>query len=139
MRSQPILCAVGFALLALTTTALAANKPIKPVGRDGKPLNLDFETGTLKDWTATGNAFDRQPVRGDTVAARRSDMKSNHQGEFWIGGYEVLGDDGVGTLTSVAFPVSHRWASFLMAGGPWPETRVEIVRAEDNRVIQKFS
>ncbi|MBL8869943.1 MAG: VCBS repeat-containing protein, partial [Planctomycetaceae bacterium] len=29
-----------------------------PLSADGKPLNLDFETGTLQDWTATGNAFE---------------------------------------------------------------------------------
>src|SRR5436305_7622943 len=109
MRSQPILCAVGFALLALTTTTLAANKPIKPVGKDGKPLNLDFEDGTLKDWTATGNAFDRQPIRGDTVYPRRHDMRSHHQGDFWIGGFEVLGDAPTGTLTSAPFTVTRRY------------------------------
>ena len=30
---------------------------------NGRPLNLDFETGTLDDWTATGDAFDI--VKGD--------------------------------------------------------------------------
>ena len=38
---------------------------VLPVGRNDKPLNLDFETGTLKDWTAEGDAFKGQPVRGD--------------------------------------------------------------------------
>ena len=107
--------------------------PIKPVGADGKPLNLDFEDGTLKDWTATGDAFKGQPVKGDTVSPRRSDMKSGHQGNYWIGGFEVAGDDGTGTLTSVPFKVTHRWASFLVAGGPWPKTRVELVNAADKQ------
>src|SRR3954465_10035300 len=57
-----------------------------PVGEDGKPLNFDFEGGTLKDWVATGDAFDKQPIKGDTVAPRRSDMKSEHRGQYWIGG-----------------------------------------------------
>src|ERR1700722_11355751 len=77
-----------------------------PLGRDGHPLNLDFETGTLKDWTATGNAFDAQPNQGDTVAARRGDMKSNHHGTFWVGTYEVAGDAPQGTLTSASFKVT---------------------------------
>jgi hypothetical protein len=33
-----------------------ADPGVLPVGADGKPLNLDFETGTLKDWTATGSS-----------------------------------------------------------------------------------
>jgi uncharacterized membrane protein len=68
-----------------------ASEGVLPLGADGKPLNLDFETGTLKDWTATGDAFAKQPVKGDLVAARRSDMKSQHQGQYWIGGFEVVG------------------------------------------------
>src|ERR1700738_1472110 len=80
---------------------------VLPVGADGKPLNLDFETGTLKDWTATGDAFNGQPVRGDTVNARRPDMKSNHAGQWWVGTYEVQKNDRAqGTLTSVTFPVT---------------------------------
>src|SRR5436305_5982745 len=80
---------------------------VLPAGADGKPLNLDFETGTLKDWTAEGDAFKGQPVKGDTVHARRGDMRSRHQGEYWVGGYEKLGDKVTGTLTSVPFKVTH--------------------------------
>ncbi|MFO0866949.1 MAG: hypothetical protein U0744_20295 [Gemmataceae bacterium] len=65
-------------------------------GADGKPLNLDFETGTLQDWKAEGDAFLDQPIKGDTVKVRRGDMQSRHQGEFWIGGYEKRGDKAQG-------------------------------------------
>src|SRR6516225_6589764 len=99
-------------------------KGVLPTGADGKPLNFDFETGTLKDWKAEGEAFAGQPIKGDTVSPRRGDMKSQHQGNYWIGGYEVHGDRPQGTLTSVAFKVTHRWASFLVGGGPHPTTCV---------------
>src|SRR3954469_19892340 len=105
---------LSFCLLALLPLNLsAADEGVLPVGTDGKPLNLDFETGTLKDWTAEGEAFKGQPIKGDTVAARRPDMKSGHQGSYWIGGYEKATDKPTGTLTSVAFKVTHPWASFL--------------------------
>src|SRR5438309_11710711 len=110
------LSALLLAVLSLGP-ALAADPPtppgVLPVGADGKPLNLDFETGTLKDWTAEGDAFKDQPIKGDTVFPRRNDMKSQHQGNYWIGGYEKYGDKPQGTLTSVAFKVTHPWASFL--------------------------
>jgi hypothetical protein len=50
----------------------AADVPgIVPLGDDKKPLNLGFETGTLEGWKAEGNAWEGQPVEGDTVAARK--------------------------------------------------------------------
>jgi len=110
-----------------------------PTGRDGKPLNFDFETGSLNDWTATGDAFARQPIKGDTVYARRSDMKSDHAGEYWIGGFERAGDKPQGTLTSATFTVIHPWASFLVAGGPHETTCVELVRADTKQVIFRAS
>src|SRR5690606_26520242 len=58
---------------------------IAPRDRDGRRLNLDFEFGTLDDWTATGNAFDRQPIWGDTVRRRRQDMRAQLEGERWVG------------------------------------------------------
>jgi putative membrane-bound dehydrogenase-like protein len=108
-----------------------------PVGADGKPLNLDFETGTLKDWTAEGDAFDGQPVKGDSVFTRRRDMHSRHQGQYWIGTYETRGDAPQGTLTSVPFTVTRPWASFLVGGGSQSTTCVELVRKDTGAVFHR--
>src|SRR5947209_11758103 len=105
-------------LLALALTALlvkpsAPTEPaegVLPVGADGRALNLDFETGTLKDWHAEGEAFAGQPIKGDTVFPRRPDMHSRHQGHYWIGTHERKGDKPQGTLTSVSFKITHPWA-----------------------------
>src|SRR5881227_2494745 len=132
---------LALALGTLTGTARPADptppEGVLPVGSDGKLLNLDFETGTLKDWTAEGDAFKGQPILGDTVSPRRGDNKSQHQGRYWVGGYEKLGDKPQGTLTSTAFKVTHPWASFLVAGGPWPETCVELVRKDTGKVFHR--
>jgi hypothetical protein len=126
---------------APATPAVAAGgraDGILPVSADGKPLNLDFEAGTFDGWSADGEAFAGRPVKGDTVAPRRKGQPSNHQGQFWVGGFENgVGDNVTGTLTSSPFKVTHRWASFLLAGGAWPETRVELLTAADNKVFFK--
>src|SRR6266849_9200639 len=96
----------AWTFVAISFLAVGAEPPIKPknsegvlpTGADGKPLNFDFETGTLKDWTAEGDAFIGQPIKGDTVYPRRNDMRSQHQGNYWIGGYELRGDNPQGTL-----------------------------------------
>ncbi|MFL5338821.1 MAG: PVC-type heme-binding CxxCH protein [Gemmataceae bacterium] len=132
-------CIVLFIALLFPAPLIAAEPPegVLPVGADGRPLNLDFETGDLRDWTATGDAFKGQPIKGDTVSPRRADNKSQHQGQYWIGGFEKLGDKPQGTLTSVPFKVTHPWASFLVGGGPWPETCVEIVLNDGNKLITR--
>jgi putative membrane-bound dehydrogenase-like protein len=126
MKSKLLFCSLAFSLAA---SAFAADVPagIKPVGADGQPLNLDFENGTLKDWTATGDAFVKQPVKGDAVAARRPDMKSKHAGTYWIGSLEGGTDEATGALTSVSFKVTQPWASFLVGGGGSDKTRVEVL------------
>jgi putative membrane-bound dehydrogenase-like protein len=112
---------------------------IAPLSQDGKALNLGFETGTLKDWTAEGNAWEGQPVKGDTIIKRKRGQ-SNHVGDFWIGGYEKLGDKGTGRLTSASFEVTHPWASFLIGGGKDPkQTRVEIIEESAGKVIHTAS
>jgi putative membrane-bound dehydrogenase-like protein len=98
-------------------------------------MNVDFEKGDLRDWTQTGAAFFNQPIRGDAVARRRNDMKSDHEGEYWIGSYEVTGDIAFGTLTSRPFRLSHPWISFLQGGGGSQETRFELIDAENQQTI----
>lgn len=110
-----------------------------PKTTEGRTLGLDFESGTLDDWTATGDAFRDQPVQGDTVSDRRKDMQSDHEGEFWIGGYERHGDEATGTLTSKTFVVSEPFATFLAASGDHEETRVELVELETGKVFFRYS
>lgn len=124
-----------------TVESQAANNPPKdddgflPLAEDGRVLNLDFEKGDLSDWTAEGNAFENQPVEGDTVKARRPDSTSGHRGKYWIGTYEN-GRDGLnGTLTSVPFPVNHPYASFLVGGGSGGALRVDILNADDDEIV----
>ena len=141
-RSIPLafaLCAllsVGTASAAETKSAAPAAPGKLPLGIDGQPLNLDFEKGTLEHWVAAGDAFGKQPVRGDTVTARGRGMKSQHAGQFWVGGYEVSQSDAPqGTLTSAPFKLTLPYASFRIAGGNGHETRVELVRRDTNEVI----
>jgi putative membrane-bound dehydrogenase-like protein len=132
-----ILIALLSAALGISTVVSVA-QPIAPVDNSGRKLNLDFEEGTLRDWKPEGLAFDKQPVRGDAVAKRNGPGgRSAHQGEFWIGGYEAVGDNETGTLASVPFKVTQSWAAFLVAGGGWPATRVELLETGANKPFFK--
>ncbi|PYJ03995.1 MAG: dehydrogenase, partial [Verrucomicrobia bacterium] len=126
-------------LLCAGVALAAAPEGMLPTGKDGRPLNLDFEDGSLKDWVAVGPAFEKQPIRGDTVAARRGDMRSDHRGNYWIGTYEISGDGPQGTLTSAPFKITQPYAGFLVGGGAQANTRVELVRADTQQVIFKAS
>ena len=116
-----------------------AESGVVPSDSDGRPLNLGFEDGTLQDWQADGAAFALGPVEGDVVNARRGDMRSGHNGRFWIGSYEKQGDDPRGTLTSVPFRLSKPYLSFLIGGGSSKTTRADVVRADNGVVIASAS
>ncbi len=112
---------------------------IYPADTRGRALNLGFETGTLADWVAEGDAFKGQPVEGDTVGRRRGDMHSAHEGRYWVGTYEIGDDAPLGTLTSVPFTATKPFASFLVGGGSHARTCVELVRKDTNQVIFRAS
>ena len=112
----------------LADDAKARQVGVLPIGDDGKPVNTDFETGDLRDWTTTGAAFDGQPIKGDTVNVRRGDMHSRHAGNYWIGTYEVRADAPRGTLTSKPFKVTQPWAMFFVGGGAIPRPRALCAR-----------
>ena len=116
--------------------ALAAGGTL-PVGADGKPLNTDFETGDLRDWTATGDIAKGQPVKGPINQARKfgAGKFANHVGDYWFGGYEKFEDKPTGTLSSAPFKVTQPWAAFLLGGGSLPGTRVELVAKDGGKVL----
>jgi putative membrane-bound dehydrogenase-like protein len=101
---------------------------------NGRALNLDFERGTLDDWTTTGDAF--EIIKGDT--AKGTDQRSGHAGEYWISS-APRGGERKGILSSTRFRVTHPFASFLVSGGAFASTRVEIVLAESGEVIYGIS
>jgi putative membrane-bound dehydrogenase-like protein len=121
--------------------AASSDEGIAATAADGRVLNLDFEKGDLSDWTATGDAFQGQPIEGDTIHTRLIGRKSGDQGRFWIGTGERTGDrdDPQGTLTSVPFKVTHPYARFLVGGGAGGAQGVELVRADTNEVVFKAS
>jgi putative membrane-bound dehydrogenase-like protein len=128
--------------LSLVVTCLALSQEdagVLPKGDDGRTLNLDFETGDLRDWKVEGDAYKGQPIEGDVVHTRRADMHSKHQGRFWLGGWEKGTDRPTGTLTSVPFTVTHTFASFLIGGGGHNTTVVQLVRADTGREIFQTS
>ena len=140
--TRSVYAAMGLLVLLAPASAPAdppkgrpADAGILPTDASGRPLNLDFETGTLADWTAEGDAFRGQPVEGDTVHRRRDDMSSRHAGRFWVGTYERGGDPPRGTLTSAPFRVTRPFASFLVGGGSHHGTSVDLVLKDNGKVI----
>ena len=126
-------------MVGLDSVQLGLDQGDTPKSKAGKVLNFDFEKGTLEDWTATGDAFAGQPIRGDAVAARRQDMRSEHQGDFWIGTFEKSGDEPTGTLASALFVADNPFASYLVGGGNDNTVRVELVDMQNGKVIHRSS
>ena len=121
-----------------STAELSVDEGIYPKGPDGNELNLGFEDGTLKDWTATGTAFQGQPLSEDGISGRWSGQTSNKQGDYFIGGFEIVKDAGIGQLVSIPFQVTHPYASFLIGGGDSQATRVDIVLAASDVAEQQI-
>lgn len=103
--------------------------------KNGKPLNLNFETGNLQDWTATGDAF-KKPIVGEIPSPlHEKDMKIEAEGQSFLSSGGTANYKLTGTLKSTNFKITHPYASFLVSGGALVDTRVELVLAETNKVI----
>lgn len=129
-RGRTFVIGIGLTLLLTTLWTMTSARREALSGLDLP--NPDFETGDLRGWHKTGDAFDFQPTLGDNPSARNREP-SNHQGRWWIGGYEryqgkpgqrpgdVQGDEPTGTLTSEPFTIRGSYLTFLIGGGnhPW--------------------
>lgn len=107
----------------------------RPAWSDTEPMNLDFEKGDLRDWYSKGSAFFKQPFGKNQIPEIRKPLFSNSiPGEYFIGGYEIVEDQGVGTLTSLPFMLKYPWISYLMSGGS-KEVQVEILDHASQKVL----
>lgn len=103
--------------------------------RDGQELNLNFEQGTLKDWKATGDAFSDALISQEPSPVHDKDMRVGMSGKFFISSGGTKNYAGTGTLISEPFTVTHPFASFKISGGALQDTRVELIRADNDEVI----
>ncbi len=104
------------------------------------PINTDFESGTLEDWTAEGDAFAGQPVTADAVDDDGEQQPATgYAGQYWIDTGALAGSAPTGRLTSAPFEVTHPYASFLVGGGAFEGTHVELARADDGTIFYTIS
>ncbi|TDB63447.1 PVC-type heme-binding CxxCH protein [Arundinibacter roseus] len=120
---------------ALSGVVTAGKLPEK----DGRPLNLNFETGTLQDWTATGDAFTTPLYSLDPSPIHELGMSIGFEGGYFLSSGGTAHATQTGTLTSAPFRVTQPFAAFRVSGGALTDTRVELVLAENQEVIFKIS
>ncbi len=101
----------------------------------GRLLNLDFEKGSLQDWTATGDAFENPIISQDPSPFHEKDMHIGLSGKHFISSGGTKNYKRTGTLTSGTFAVTQPFASFKVSGGVLHDTRVELVQASDKKVF----
>ncbi|WP_020607306.1 PVC-type heme-binding CxxCH protein [Spirosoma spitsbergense] len=116
---------------AIANVAITGQLPMK----NGQPVNLNFETGTLKDWAATGDAFTTPIFSADPSPIHEKDMHIGFAGNHFLSSGGTTNAKLTGTLTSVPFTVTQPFASFLVSGGALQDTRVELVHAGTDKVI----
>ena len=102
---------------------------------NGRTLDFDFESGTLENWTAAGDAFEVVKADASSETAQR---RNGHSGSYWVTS-GLRGGSRRGVLSSVPFRVTKPFASFLVSGGAFSSTRVELVLAADKKVIYSIS
>lgn len=103
--------------------------------KNGQPLNLNFETGNLQDWTSTGDAFKDPIVNDDPSPLHEKEIKVGFEGKNFLSSGGTVNYKLTGTLKSTIFKVAQPFASFLVSGGALVDTRVELVLAENNKVV----
>ncbi|GEO04213.1 hypothetical protein AAE02nite_18770 [Adhaeribacter aerolatus] len=117
---------------AITKEVTVAGQAVK---KNGKVLNLNFEKGNLQDWTAAGDAFTQPLISQDPSPVHEKDMNINKSGKYFVTSGGTKNYKQTGTLTSVPFTVTQPFAAFKVSGGALQDTRVELVRADNNEVF----
>ena len=110
------------------------SKGVLPI-KDGLPLNLNFETGTLDNWKGDGDAFASPLIQSDPSPLHGEEGPIFFEGENFLSSGGLKNYQLTGTLTSDSFEVTAPFAAFRVSGGALVDTRVELVLAETDEVI----
>jgi putative membrane-bound dehydrogenase-like protein len=116
---------------SIVNKMIAGKLPLK----NGKPVNLNFESGSLTDWTATGDAFQSPLFSEDPSPVHEKDMNIGYEGKYFLSSGGTVNAKLTGSLTSATFKVTQPFASFRVSGGALADTRVELVLADTKKVI----
>jgi hypothetical protein len=90
--------------------------------KNGKPFNLNFETGDLRDWIATGDAFTSPVISTDPSPIHDKDMTIGFESKNFLSSGGTVNYNLKGTLSSVSFGVTQPCASFTVSGISFGET-----------------
>jgi putative membrane-bound dehydrogenase-like protein len=107
--------------------------------KGSKTLNLNFEKGTLEDWTAIGDAFTNPIIGSDITTVYEKDVKTGMTSGSFLSSGGTKNYKRTGTLTSIPFTVTQPFASFKVSGGALQDTRVELVQADNNKVFYEIT
>lgn len=111
----------------------------RPAWTDTEPMNLDFETGDLQDWTSEGFTFLRPLTIEPTQKERALLLGDKFSGKYFFGTAELLGENVTGTLTSRPFLISFQWISYSFSGIGGEEVTMEILDHPSQKVLHKQS
>lgn len=107
--------------------------------KDGRPLNLGFERGTLQDWKATGDAFTVKSVLFGPEPAYPDSFIIKQSGDYFVSSGGTNNYQAKGTLTSETFDITHPWAAFKVAGGAQENVRVELYLSDSSKPFFQIS
>ncbi|MBX3254613.1 MAG: hypothetical protein KF862_10775 [Chitinophagaceae bacterium] len=107
--------------------------------KNGRPLNLGFERGSLQDWKASGDAFGAKSVAFDAAPLYPDSIQLNQDGDYYVSSGGITGYQLKGTLTSETFEITHPWATFKVSGGALEGTRVELMLEDSVKPFFKIS
>ena len=94
-------------------------------------LIADFEGDDYGDWHVEGTAFGDKPARGTLPGQMHV---SEYQGHGLVNSYHG-GDGSVGKLTSPVFTLNHSYIRFLIGGGGWDDTRMDLLAEMEPNVF----
>ncbi|ODS82604.1 MAG: dehydrogenase [Cytophagaceae bacterium SCN 52-12] len=131
----------GHRIAGMTGRLVIVEGPIEAAGeiagevpqKDGRRLNLNFETGDLTDWTVDDSGFQPLLIGEESLAYDEKDVSVGIGGNFTLTTGGTKSYKNTGSLTSVPFRVTHPFASFRVSGGALEDTRIELIEASASR------